>query len=168
MAWEDAFAISISDAEAERMFKTRQSAQCIYEHVRSPGPEDQGCLAVRAFNRLRKAFLERGVARGEVTPDTKLTGLLPDDRRRDVLNSICERAGLLPLRRLPFGLQLTFGRVRDVLADSIVARHQTLRLPGHSWSLVQVREVVRLVMYSQLALRGFSDDAEFISDLKID
>jgi hypothetical protein len=43
-----------------------------------------------------------------------------------------------------------------------------LRRQGHGWSLVQVREVVRAVMYAQLALRRFSDDAEFIKDLKID
>ena len=79
-----------------------------------------------------------------------------------------QHAGFPPLRRLPFGLQLTFGRVRDLVLDSVVQHHDGLRLSGHGWSRAQVREVVRAVMYAQLALRQFSDDAEFVRDLGID
>jgi len=168
LAWEDSFGIQISDAEAERMFTTRQAAECIYERLRSPGPEDRGCLSLRAFNRLRRAFLDEGVPRATVRPDARVTTLLPSRHRRDILSAVCQRAGLQPLRPLPFGLQFTFGRVRDIVIDSVIGQHESLRLAGHGWSLVQVREVVRAVMYAQLALRRFSDDAEFIKDLRVD
>jgi hypothetical protein len=168
LAWEDAFGISISDAEAEKMFTTRQVAECIFEKVRSPMPEDRGCLSMRAFFRLRKAFQTEGVPRREIRPDAKLTSLLPSRQRRDILSSVCERAGLRPLKRLPFGLQFTFGRVRDVVLDAAVGQHAALRQPGHGWSLLQVREVVRAIMFAQLALRRFSDDAEFTNDLGVD
>jgi hypothetical protein len=168
LAWEDTFGISISDAEAERMFTTRQVVERIYERIRGTGPEDCGCLSMRAFNRLRKAFLAEGVSRRDVRPEARVTSLLPDRHRRDILSAVCERAGLLPLKRLPFGLQFTFGRVSDIVIDSVIGQHNSLRLAGHGWSVVQVREVVRAVMYAQLALRRFSDDAQFIKDLKID
>lgn len=168
LGWEDAFGISISDAEAENMFTTRQAAESIFEKVRSPMPEDRGCLATRAFHRLRRAFQAEGVSRKAIQPETKVAALLPGRQRRDVLSAVCERAGLRPLKRLPLGLQFTFGRVKDVVLDAVVGQHQALRFQGYGWSLIQVREVVRAVMYAQLALRRFSDDAEFIKDLKLD
>jgi len=168
LAWEDSFGIQISDAEAERMFTTRQAAERIYEQLRSSGPEDSGCLSLRAFNKLRRAFVDEGVPRNAVRPDARVTHLLPSRQRRDALSVVCQRAGLEPPRRLPFGLQFTLGRVRDIVIDAVIGQHSSLRLAGHGWSLLQVREVVRAVMYAQLALRRFSDDAEFIKDLKID
>ncbi len=168
LAWEDSFGIQISDAEAERIFTTRQAAERIYEQLRSSGPEDFGCLSLRAFNKLRRAFLDEGIPRHAVRPEARVTHLLPSRQRRDALIMVCQRAGLEPPRRLPFGLQLTFGRVRDIVIDAVIGQHSSLRLPGHGWSLSQVREVVRAVIYAQLALRRFSDDADFIKDLKID
>jgi len=168
LAWEETFGVPISDAEAERMFTTRQVAERIFEKVRSPGPEDRGCLSMRAFFRLRKAFEAEGVLRGDVRADAKVTSLLPSRQRRDILSAVCEHAGFRPLKRLPFGLQFTFGRVRDIVIDTVIGQHDVLRRQDLGWSLVQVREVVRAVMYAQLALRRFSDDAEFIKDLKID
>src|SRR5262245_46070680 len=107
LGWEDSFGISISDAEAEKMFTTRQVIQSIYEKVRSTMPEDRGCLATRAFFRLRNAFQEEGVPRKAVRPEAKVTSLLPTGHRRDILSTVCERAGLRPLKRLPLGLQFT-------------------------------------------------------------
>jgi len=168
LAWEESFGISISDAEAEGMFTTRQIAERIFEKVRSTSPEDCGCLSMRAFFRLRKAFEAEGVSRCDVHPDAKVTSLLPSRQRRDVLSVVCERAGFRPLKRLPFGLQFTFGRVRDIVIDTVIGQHDVLRRQAHGWSLIQVREVVRAVMYAQLALRRFSDDAHLIKDLAVD
>jgi len=168
LGWEEAFGISISDGEAEKMFTTRQAAECIFRKVQSPLPEDRGCLSMRAFFRLRRAFQLEGITRGAIQPEAKVTALLPGRSRRDILSTVCERAGLRPLKRLPLGLQFTFGRVKDLVLDAVVGQHDALRLPGHGWSLLQVREVTRAIMYAQLALRKFSDDAEFVKDLKID
>jgi len=168
LAWEEAFGISISDTEAGSLYTTRQAVECIFNKVKSQNPEDSGCLAMRAFLRLRRAFQAEGIQRRDVHPDAKLSTLLPGRQRRDILNSIRERAGLPPLRRLPFGLQFTFGQVRDMVLDSVIEHHADLRLPGCGWSRLQVREVVRAIVCAQLALRRFSDVAEFVKDLKID
>jgi hypothetical protein len=168
LGWEDAFGVSISGAEAEKMLTTRQVVQAIYEKIQSSMPEDHGCLSMRAFFRLRSAFQAEGVPRNAIQPETKVMSLLPGRQRRNILSTVCERAGLHPLKRLPLGLQFTFGRVRDVVLDAVVGQHDALRHPGHGWSLLQVREVVRAVMYAQLALRRFSDDAELVKDLRLD
>jgi hypothetical protein len=168
IAWEVAFDVSISEAEAKAMFTTRQVVEAIFEKVKSDLPEDRGCLSRRGFFRLRDAFKGEGVARKQVRLDTKVAALLPDSRRRDALSAVAERAGLRPLRRLPFGLQFTFGRVRDVVTDAVIEQHDRLRLAGHGWSLAQVREVVRTVVATRHALHRFSDDAEFVKDLGID
>jgi hypothetical protein len=168
LAWEESFGISISDTEAEKMFTTRQVVDRIFKKVRTTMPEDSGCLSMRAFLRLRNAFQLEGVSREAVQPDVKVTTLLPNRKRRDILSGVCERAGLRPLKRLPFGLQFTFGRVRDIVTDAVTGQHESLRWQGCGWSRVQVREVVRAVIHAQLALRRFSDAAEFVKDLKVD
>lgn len=168
LAWEESFDISISEAEAHAMLTTRQVAEKIFEKVRSDQPQDCGCLSMRAFFRLRKAFEAEGVARYKVRLDAKVSALLPSRRRREILSTVFERAGLRPFKQLPFGLQFTFGRVRDIVTDAVIVQHEQLRLPGYGWSLVQVREVVRSIMRVQLALRRFSDDAEFVRDLQVD
>ena len=168
MAWEETFGISIDDEDAGAMYTPRHAVDYIFEKVRSESPEDSGCLATRAYFRLRKSFQAEGVPRNEVRPDAKVASLLPSRNRRDILNSIRQRAGFLPLRRLPFGLQFTSGCVRDIVLEAVVDQHAALRLPGHGWSRAQVREVVRAVMFFQLALRRFSDDAHFVKDLNID
>jgi hypothetical protein len=123
---------------------------------------------MRTFFRLRCAFVEEGVPWRSVRLKSKVSALLPGRQRRDVLSAVAVRAGFAPLRQLPFGLQFTFGRIRDIVTDAVIGQHATLRLPGHGWSLTQVREVVRAVMLTQLALRRFSDDAHIVNDLGVD
>jgi acyl carrier protein len=168
LAWEEAFDVSISDAEAGALYTPRQAVELIFNKVKSAAPEDSGCLAMRAFLQLRRAFRAVGIQRRDVRPDSKLSTLFPGRQRRDILNSVRERAGLPPLGRLPFGLQFTSGHVRDMVLDSVIENHGKLRLPGCGWSRLQVREVVRAIMYAQLALRRFSDTSEFVGDLGID
>jgi hypothetical protein len=169
LAWEESFGISITEAEAKTMFTTRQVTELIYRKVKSSDlPEDHGCLSMRAFFRLRKELAAANQSGLVVKPDSKLAELLPGRRRRDMLNAVLSRAGFRPQEKLPFGLQFTFGRVRDVVLDAVICQHQSLRLPGHGWSKAQVREVVRGVTATQLALKRFSDDAEFVKDLGMD
>lgn len=136
LAFEASFGISITKADAESIFTTRQITERIYDRVRS-----------------------------NIKPDAKITELLPSRHRRDLLNSVAERAGLRPLKRLPFSLHFTFGWVRDVVIDAVIGQNEVLRLPGYGWSRAQVREVVRSIMFTQLALRKFSVDARLVKDL---
>lgn len=168
LTWEDTFGISISDAEARSMFNTRQVVAGIFEKVKSEKPEDGGCLALRAFLRLRHCFKEHGLPAHGVRPDTALSDLLPGAQRRDRLNAVITHARFTPMRRLPFGLQFAAGRLRDVIADIVIRDHTVLRMAGHGWSRRQVRELVRAVVYRQFALRKYSDEARFVKDLGLD
>ena len=168
LGWEEAFGISISDDEACQMFTPRQVIECIYQKVKSDMPEDAGCFSMRAFFRLRKAFEQEGIPRCAIKPDAKISSLLPSRKRRDALCIIMECVGLPPLKQLPFGLQFTFGRIKDIVEDVVIRQHGLLRLPGHGWSKTQVREVVRAITFVQQGIGKFSDEARFVKDLGIE
>lgn len=168
-AFENSFGISFSNAEAAAMLTSREVATTIYGKVKSDLPEDRGCLGLRAFFRLRTAFVALGVPPTAVRPETKVATILPARARRDTLSALYQRAGFAPLPRLHFGLQDTSGRVRDIVGDALVRHHAALRLPGHGWSRRQVRDVVRAIIMAQVNLqRGFSDDARIVEDLGVD
>lgn len=171
MAWEDAFGVTFSEGDAARMFTTRQVVGLIYTKVRASDPllpEDTGCLALRAYYRLKRSCVHHGVDAALVRPDAKLAGLLPRVNRRERISAILSYAGFAPLPRIPFGLQFTFGRLRDYVLDCVISHHGVLRRPDTTWSREQVREVARAVMRAQLAVTRFSDDARFIQDLGVD
>lgn len=168
MAFEEAFGLEIDEAAATRMLTTRQATAWIYERVRSDLPEDQGCLSLRGFYRVRSALELVGARRAQIHLDAKVSALVAAPQRRDKLSQALEQAGLCPLRQLPFGLQAIFGRVRDVVSDAVMGQHALLRKPGHGWSRRQVCEVVRAVVFAQTARKGYSDDAKFVGDLGLD
>jgi hypothetical protein len=162
---EEAFDISLPNEECQSLRTTRLLIDHIYEKVRSPLPEDNGCLTWRAFVRLRRAFAAEGISPRAVRLESKISELLPARQRRDALNAVLARAGLPPRSRLPFGLQFASGDVGDLVADVVVNRAYALRRPNHGWSRGEVREVVRTVMRTKLGLRRFSGDADFVKDL---
>lgn len=171
MAWEEAFGITLSEAEAEKMFTTRNAVDAIHAKLRATGPvlpEDTGCLALRAYYRLKRACVHHGIDASLVRPRTKLADLLPRPDRRKRLAAILDHAGFAPPPRMPFGLQFAFGRLRDHVLDRVISHHNVLRRPGTTWSREQVREVARAVMRSHLMVTRFSDDARFVQDLGID
>jgi hypothetical protein len=168
LAWEETFSIEITEAEGRAMLTPRSAVDLIYHKLKSPLPEDGGSLTLRAFLRLRAALVQEGMPGSKVGLDAKISEILSGPNRRDSLARVMSRAGLRPLPKLPFGLQFTFGHVRDLVTGIVIEQHRNLRRPGHGWSRSQVREVIRAVMFAQLALRRFSDDARFVKDLGID
>lgn len=171
MAWEESFGITLNEAEAAEMFTTGQVVDFIHRKIRSPDanePEDTGCLALRAYFRLKRALISKGVDAANIRADAKLSDLLPGSDRRRRVSAILIAAGFPALPRMPFGLQFTFGRLRDYVLDCVISHHGVLRRPGTTWSRQQVREVVRAVMRAQLAMNRFSDDALLVRDLGID
>ena len=171
MAWEESFGIALSEADAEKMFTTRNAVDCIYARLRVAEPtlpEDTGCLALRAYYRLKRSCVHHGIDPSRVRPDAKLADLLPRVNRRERISAILAYAGFSPLPRIPFGLQFTFGRLRDYVLDCVISHHRVLRRPGTTWSREQVREVARAILRAQLAVTRLSDDARFVQDLGVD
>lgn len=171
MAWEESFGVTLSEEEAAQMFTTRNTVDFIYAKLRAlePNlPEDTGCLALRAYYRLKRSCVDHGIAPSSVRPDTKLAELLPRVNRRERLAAILDYAGFSPEIRVPFALRFTFGRLRDHVLDCVISHHRVLRRPGTTWSREQVREVARAVLRAQLAVTRFSDDARFVQDPGVD
>ncbi len=143
----------------------------IYAKVRAADPslpEDKGCLALRAYYRLKRACVDHGIDTSQVRPDVKLAKLLPRVNRRERISAILRYAGFPTLPRMPFGLQFTSGHMRDYVLDCVISHHAVLRRPGMTWSREQVREVARAVLRAQLMVTRFSDDARFVQDLGVD
>jgi hypothetical protein len=93
MAVEEAFAIVIEDAEAEKMRTPRD----LIAHIASKvGCVDQKhCATQRAFNRLRLALMRHcGLKRAQVRPQTPMSRLLPFKKRRVILRQMLDEIGI--------------------------------------------------------------------------
>lgn len=81
MAFEEKFAITIPDEEAEKMITPRHVIDYIYGQVQHS--DAKTCLSQRAFYRLRRALQqELGLERRAVRPATALASIVPIRDRR--------------------------------------------------------------------------------------
>ena len=71
MGWEEAFGISITDAEAEALLCTpRRTIDLIASKLAAQDAPGGACLTLRAFHRLRHSIVRTtGVTRDRVRPD---------------------------------------------------------------------------------------------------
>ena len=93
MAVEDAFSISIDDADAAQLLTPRLLTDYVLSKVTTTTATV--CLTQRAFNLLRRSLLRHGGwKRSEIAPDTSLPGLLPKNLRRDVIQKIITDLGI--------------------------------------------------------------------------
>jgi len=167
LGWEEAFGIEIDDAASAEMRTTNDVIDYVYEKVKTDLKEDEGSLTIRAFMRIRSALREKGIQR-KIGLQVRVSDILSGKKKRDQLSAIMTSVGLEPPGRLPFDVQLVFSRVRDLVTGAVIGDHRRLRKENHAWSRSQVREVVRAVMFFQLHLRQFSDEAEIVRDLGVE
>jgi acyl carrier protein len=81
MAVEEAFDITIADAEAEKIVTVRDMIDCVYARVALT--DTKVCRTQRAFHRLRRASQDvLGARRSDVRPTTQWESLVPRERRR--------------------------------------------------------------------------------------
>ncbi len=170
MAWEESFGITITDAEAANLRTPRLATDLIYRKLAAgdtPGPG--GCLTQRAFYRLRSAFGGAfAVPRARVRPSTLLDSLLPAGRRREHWQALQTRVGVTRFPKLffgrpPFGCNTVGG-----LAARLAARQPgCFRQPSEPWTRAQVRSLVRRLIVEQLGIKTFSDDDDFVRDLRV-
>jgi acyl carrier protein len=87
MAVEDAFSISINDADAAKLLTLRLLTDYVLSKVTTTTATV--CLTQRAFNLLRRSLLRHGGwKRSEITPDTSLPVLLPKKLRREIIQKV--------------------------------------------------------------------------------
>lgn len=105
MAVEDRFGITIEDEQAGQVATAGDLHELVMSKLTPSGPGS--CLSSHVFYGLRRGLLEvTEVSRERVTPGASLEGLLPDEGRRGVWDSLGECSGWrLPPLRLPPALE---------------------------------------------------------------
>jgi acyl carrier protein len=100
MAVEEAFDITISDAEAEKIVTVRDMIDCVYARVALS--DTKVCRTQRAFHRLRRASQDvLGVRRADVRPATLWESLVPREKRQAMRTSVEARRWPELKRSLP-------------------------------------------------------------------
>ena len=170
MQWEESFGITIADADAAALRTPRAATELICRQLGVEAGRKGVCLSQRAFYRLRRVLTRaHGYPRGSITPNRPVRDLASPNLRRLDWKALASAAGVPTLPKplchwLP-GPGVTLGS----LARFMVAEYPAcLRDTGCAWTCQQVREVVRAVIVTQLGIPTFSDDADFVYDLRID
>ena len=165
MGWEEAFGISIADAEAEKLRTPREAIDLIASKLGARDMPRSGCLTLRAFHRLRRSMVSAaGVQRAVVRPESRLKDLMGEDRRQrwEAVRSDC---GISSLPKLGWFSPRTVG---DLSVWVVANAAKDLKRPEEVWTRGEVREVVRAVVVEQTGVKDFADDADFVRDIGID
>ena len=167
MAWEEAFGISIADAEAATLRTPRMAVDLICQKLKVRAGDDF-CFSQRIFYLLRRAFVTvLACPRATITPRTRLGELIPVRGRQQVWTALSREAGL-PLPTTMLGLGSWSPAVGELVTRLTGPFAGALVGTGAGWSRRQVREVVRAVVSQQIGFADYSDDADFVYDLRLD
>lgn len=167
VAWEEAFGISITDAEAAGLRTPRMAVDLICRKL-NVGQGGSFCLSQRIFYRLRSAFVRvLSIPRASITPRTRLGSLIPILGRQQVWSAL-SKAARLPLPATMIGVGSFSPTVGDFTRCMTGYSARFLVAEGCGWSQHQVRALVREAVALQLGITEFSDDADFVYDLRID
>jgi acyl carrier protein len=104
MAVEDAFSISIDDADAEKLLTPRLLTDYVMSKVTTTTATV--CLTQRAFNLLRRSLIQHGGwKRSQIKPAVKLANLIPRSRRKTLLQTVTAE---LKIKSPPFLVRPTW------------------------------------------------------------
>jgi len=168
MEVEDAFEISISDAEAETTLTPRELINLVMSKV---GCTDRAvCLTQRAFHRLRAALRRQtGTRRDWIRPDTPTRQLLPGEGRKTLLKAVLEDIGIADMPELvrPSWLVKLIGWAAlgaGMLAGGLVHLQASDDwIDRNTWPLVGIGVVGAVAWLAALLTRGVRN--EFIPAL---
>lgn len=165
MGWEEAFGISISDAEAERLRTPRQSVDLIAGKLAAQDVPRGACLTLRAFHRLRHSISSTvNVARDRVRPEARLNDLVSTDRWR-TWQAVRSSCGLSRLPDDPTTWPRTVGELTRWTATRTA---KDVKRPGEPWTRSEIRTVVHAIVADVTGVRDFEDDHDFIYDIGVD
>jgi hypothetical protein len=170
MGWEEALGVTITDAEATVTRTPRMATDLLAAKLGAVNDQPGACLTLRAFNRLRHAFLiGAGLPRDRITPKARLRDLLPHDRKSR-WRAIQSASSLPALPGVGWGVGLVFEAttVADVVHWVICHSAKALKAQNEPWTRSEVRAVVRTVVTDVCGATKFSDDDDFIYDIGID
>jgi acyl carrier protein len=97
MEVEEAFGVSLEDAEVEKIYTPRELIDAVIGKVAHA--DGSGCLTQRAFHLVRRSLMNLlGLKRAQITPAVRLADLAPKPARSDLLAQLAAdlRTGPLP------------------------------------------------------------------------
>jgi hypothetical protein len=167
IAVEDAFRLSIPDADAERLHSPGKLVEYLLERLaRADHP---ACLDQRAFYALRRAGIAvLGKARDALRPSTRWDELIPKRQRRRFWHSLHHATGT---SKWPNLVPLTGGFYRNVATLGGTARYLATYTPGAfkperaAWTRREVEQVITRLMLEELGISQFRWDQHFVKDL---
>ncbi len=168
-AIEDAFGISISDADAESLKTPRILVD--YVAARLPRADGSVCAEQRAFYRLRRAVTRAyGIQPKRIRPDTSWDTLLPPRYPSRAWRQIQKAVGAVDWPRYrTIGLKTSeatsVGTTARYLATVAPA---SLKHDGEGWSRLEIEKAVRGLIAEELAITDFEWDDSFARDLGLD
>jgi hypothetical protein len=96
MEVEDAFDISIEEADAEKSSSPGKLIDVVMSKVAQADAE--GCLTQRAFNQLRAVLLKQlPLKRRDIAPSVRMAGLVPRTEREPLLQRLAAELGTPPM-----------------------------------------------------------------------
>lgn len=127
MAVEEAFDISIEDADAEKLLTPRQLIDLVQSKV--AGATASVCLTQRAFNLLRKSLRRHGGwKRSEITPARRLSELINRNQRRLLLENVCGDLSIKKPPKLVLANWLNITVLAGALGSGILAAIATKQI----------------------------------------
>jgi hypothetical protein len=162
IAWEQAFGIYITDAEAAGLRTPRQAVELIAAKLDVRNDVQHPCLTLRAFHRLRRSItVFSGVDRKEVRPECRIKDLIGRDGIR-AWNAIRSACGFASLPTPNWFGPATVGKCA---AWMVAYAAREIKPPDEPWSRSEIRSVVHAVTAGITTVEKFGDDDDFIHDL---
>ena len=164
VAFEDAFGVGISDAEAEVLLTPKHVIDLLCQRLPLV-PSEDGCITQRAFHRVRRCLIRvTGLDRETIRLGTRVRAMFPKPYRKERWRAFCDCVGMPDLPNLSFGTGSLM--VRDIVNRAAVRGIQE-RSRDRKWTRSEVRETVRQIIRDELGIKEFSDDDQFARDLGI-
>jgi hypothetical protein len=151
MNWEEAFGITVTDAEAQSMATPKRAIEIIAFKLQAIEKVGSPCLSARAFRRLVNEI--KAITREtDVRPSTKVSSLFPEGMKGPRWEQLGRNlnAGKWPHPWFGKGWFVGIATVRDLLHRLLAASPKIFMAPDEPWTTSHVRCVVRAVVASQL------------------
>jgi hypothetical protein len=166
LALEDAFGVSIPDADLAGMDTPRRVIDYLVERL--PTASSALCLEQRAFYRLRDGVARAfGVPRERVRTDTPWGELLGTIDRRRRWNLLQHAVAVPAWPRMPLwgafsGDARTVGATARYLA---AYAPRALKPSAEGWTRRDIARVITALMDYELAVTEFTEDSRLVADL---
>jgi hypothetical protein len=168
MGWEQAFDITITDKEAEKITTPRMAIDLIISKLEVKENITDVCPLIRINYRVQHALqVVLSLQQNQIQPNSKLRHLLPQYQRSENWQKIRSYLGVPKLPKISTVSIFMPITVQD-LVDWLTAHYPSYFLsPNERWTHQQIRTVVRAVVKDVVGTSDFTEDNDFIKEIGV-